>query len=130
MPTIDERIAELERKLRQEKAKKQQIEARRRAVEQRRPRTEDTRRKVLVGAIVLARVERGDWPRAKFLDMLDKALTRPDDRALFDLPAAAPAAPAVPAVPMSEPPPKRRRPVPDLSLLDGDAPELPLTGKD
>jgi len=53
-------------------------------------RSRDTRRKVLVGAVILARVERGEWPREKLLALLDTALTRPDERALFDLPPQSP----------------------------------------
>jgi superfamily I DNA and RNA helicase len=87
MATIDERIAALETKLKQEKAKKQQIEARKRAAESKVKRSIDTRRKILVGAAILAKVERGEWPQEKLLAMLDASLTRIDDRALFDLPA-------------------------------------------
>ena len=87
MATIDERIAALEAKLRQEKARKQQIEARKRAAESKLRRSQDTRRKILVGAAILAKVERGEWPREKLLALLDATLTRTDDRALFDLPA-------------------------------------------
>lgn len=89
MASIEERIAMLEAKLRQEKAKKQRIEARKRATESKKKRSEDTRRKILVGATILAKVERGEWPHDKLLAMLDSALTRSDDRALFDLPAPA-----------------------------------------
>lgn len=84
MATIDERIAALEEKLKQEKAKKQKIEARKRAAELQKKRSDDTRRKILVGAAVLAKVDRGEWPKEKLLSMLDNALTRPEDRALFD----------------------------------------------
>ncbi len=87
MPTIEERIAALEARLKQEKAKLQKIEARRRAMEAKRTRQQDTRRKILVGAAILAKVERGAWPKEKLLAMMDAVLTRPDDRALFDLPA-------------------------------------------
>ena len=87
MATIEERIAALETKLKQEKAKKQQIEARKRAAESKAKRSQDTRRKILVGAAILAKVERGEWPQDKLLALLDASLTRPDDRALFDLPA-------------------------------------------
>ena len=86
MATVDERIAALEAKLKQEKAKKQQIEARKRAAEQKQKRANDTRRKVLVGAVILAKVERGEWPEEKLLATMDEALTRADDRALFGLP--------------------------------------------
>ncbi|MEW6569369.1 MAG: mobilization protein [Chloroflexota bacterium] len=88
MATIEERIAALEAKLKQEKAKKQQIEARKRAAESKKKRSDETRRKILVGAAILAKVERGEWPQEKLLAMLDASLTRADDRALFDLPAA------------------------------------------
>ncbi len=85
MKPIDQTISDLEEKLRQAKAKKQQIDAIKRAADQKRKRTEDTRKKVLVGAVVLARVERGEWPADKFQDMMNNALTRDDDRGLFGL---------------------------------------------
>ena len=89
MATIENTIASLEAKLKQAKAKKQQIEARKRALETKEERAKDTRRKILVGAAILTKVERGEWPRDKLLAMLDSALTRTDDRALFDLPEIA-----------------------------------------
>ena len=85
MTAIEDTIATLETKLRQAKAKKQQIEARKRALEAKEKRAQDTRRKILVGATILAKVERGEWPQDKLLKMLDTALTRTDDRALFGL---------------------------------------------
>ena len=93
MATIEERIAALETKLKQEKAKKQQIEARKRAAESKAKRSIDTRRKILVGAAILDKVERGEWPQDNLLAMLDASLTRADDRALFDLPAPKPEQP-------------------------------------
>lgn len=46
----------------------------------------DRERKVmLVGEAVLRRVERGDWSEEEFRQMMDDALSRPADRALFDL---------------------------------------------
>ena len=88
MATIENTIASLEAKLKQAKAKKQQIESRKRVLETKEERAKDTRRKILVGAAILAKVERGEWPRDKLLTMLDSALTRSDDRALFSLPEA------------------------------------------
>ena len=88
MVAIDDTIATLEAKLKQAKAKKQQIEARKRAIDRKRTRSEDTRRKILVGAAVLGRVERGEWPEASLLTMLDATLIRADDRALFGLSTA------------------------------------------
>lgn len=84
--TIDERIAALEARLKQEKAMKQKIEARKRAAESKIKRSHDTRRKILIGAAILAKIERGEWPQDKLREMLDSTLTRPDDRALFNLP--------------------------------------------
>lgn len=86
MATIDERIAALETKLKQERAKKQKIEARLKAAEQKRKRTEDTRRKILAGALVMELMEQDQQTRQKFLARLDRYLTRADDRALFGLP--------------------------------------------
>ena len=86
MPSIEDTIAALEDKLKQAKARKQLVEARKRAIVQKLERRQDTRRKVLVGAVILARVERGEWPKDKLLALLDSHLTREDDRALFGLP--------------------------------------------
>lgn len=93
MASIDDTITALEAKLKQAKAKRQQIEARKRAAESKAKRSQDTRRKILVGAAILAKVERGEWPQDKLLALLDASLTRADDRALFDLPAAQPEQP-------------------------------------
>lgn len=49
-------------------------------------RKEDTRRKVLIGAAILAKIEAGEWSRDKLTRLLDGYLKRDDDRALFDLP--------------------------------------------
>jgi hypothetical protein len=86
MGNIDTRIDALQQRLKQLKVKQHRIEARKRSVESRKVRREDLRRKILVGAIVLAKVERGEIPRATLDEWLDGALTRDDDRALFELP--------------------------------------------
>jgi hypothetical protein len=98
MDTIDSRIEAAKQKLKQLTAQKQQIEARKRTAESKRKRTEDTRRKILIGAAILAKVDRGEWPRSRLLAMMNLTLTRPDDRALFDLPHRA----ADPIVPMAD----------------------------
>ncbi len=85
---LDDRITGLEEKLRQLKARQARTEARKRALLSRRVRKDDTRRKILAGAIVLAKVEAGELDRALFRQWLDQALTRADDRALFELPPA------------------------------------------
>jgi hypothetical protein len=78
-------ISVLEEKLRQLKAREQAAEARRRSLESRRKRKDDTRRKILVGAIVLAKVEQGEFSQERLQSWLDAALTRADDRGLFGL---------------------------------------------
>ncbi len=87
MAGIDDTIETLETKLKQAKARKQQLEARKRAIDSKKNRANDTRRKILVGAAILAKVDRGEWPKARLLDMMNQTLTRLDDRALFDLDA-------------------------------------------
>lgn len=81
-----QRVKDLEEKLKQAKALKQKVEARAKAAKNQQKRAADTRRKILVGAAILAKVERGEWPKDKMLEMMSQQLTRTDDRLLFDLP--------------------------------------------
>jgi hypothetical protein len=78
MPTRLELLLEKEAQL---KAQIQQAKAAERTLEKKR----DTRRKILIGAAVLARVERGEWPKQDLKLMMDGFLTRPHERELFDL---------------------------------------------
>jgi hypothetical protein len=80
---LDERITGLEVQLKQLRTRQQRIEARKRALLSRRERAADTRRKILVGAIVLAKVEQGELDAGLLRGWLDAALTRDDDRRLF-----------------------------------------------
>ena len=86
MPGIDDRIADLEKRLKQAKALKQQQVTRERAAEKKRQRSDDTRRKILVGAVMRAKVDHGEWLKERLREWMDKALTRADDRTLFGLP--------------------------------------------
>jgi hypothetical protein len=88
MPKLDDQISTLQEKLNQLKLRQQHQDARKRAVEALRERKAETRRKILVGGMVLAKVEQGEIDPQLFRRWLDQALTRADDRALFDLPAA------------------------------------------
>ncbi|HEY6457808.1 MAG TPA: mobilization protein [Steroidobacteraceae bacterium] len=74
---------ELRRKLEQLKARRERIDARLHYLASKQARRADTRRKILVGAIILAQLERGEIDQRNFRAMLDKTLTRADDRALF-----------------------------------------------
>jgi hypothetical protein len=87
MPKLDERIATLQTRLQHLKAQQQRTAARQKSIESRRSRKEDTRRKILAGAIVLAKLDQGEFDKGQFYRWLDEALTRLDDRALFDLTA-------------------------------------------
>ena len=86
MPKLDERITTLETKLKQLKARQARIEARKRALLSRQARKGDTRRKILIGATILARIDRHELDHADLEAWLDAHLTREDDRALFELP--------------------------------------------
>ena len=79
-----DRIAQLEDKLRQLKERQQAVEARQRTLESRRKRKDDTRRKILVGAIVLAKVEQGELDPGQLRRWLDQALTRVDIGVCFN----------------------------------------------
>jgi len=83
---LDDRISTLEQRLKQLKAQQQQLTQRRRTFESRQARKEDTRRKILAGSIVLAKIEQGALDGAVFQKWMDEGLTRADDRALFKLP--------------------------------------------
>lgn len=82
-----ERIQALEVKLKQLKVVQQRKEARARSVALHRSRRDELRRKILVGAIVLAKVEDGEIEEKTLKQWLDPAVTRPEDRALFNLEA-------------------------------------------
>ena len=76
-----ERIAELEQQ-------KQQIVnriTRLRTVESTKARKIDTRRKILAGACVLDRADKDQASARHLREILDDFLTKPQDRALFDL---------------------------------------------
>lgn len=73
----DTRLAELK------DARKATAKASRQAYRQ--SKEDHARRVALVGETVLRMVERGEWDLAEFTAMMDEALTRPAERALFDL---------------------------------------------
>lgn len=86
MPTTDQQIASLTRQIEQAQAKKRKLLARQRAVEQKASRAADTRRKILVGALVLSKLddpEHGERFRSFLQRELHAFLTREDDRVLF-----------------------------------------------
>src|SRR5271167_2937249 len=72
-------------KLEQLKVRQLRLENRIRYLASRQARRDETRRKILIGAVILAKIERGEFDEKKLRAMLDSALTRKDDRALFGL---------------------------------------------
>jgi hypothetical protein len=74
-------------KLEQLKVRQRRLENRIRYLASRQARRDETRRKILIGAVILAKIERGEFEEKKLRAMLDSALTRKDDRALFGLDA-------------------------------------------
>lgn len=93
MASFEEKIAAAEKRAQEAAKQVRQLKARRDMVEARKlqsllkgQRADDTRRKILVGALVLDMMERDETTRQRFMDRLDKYLTRSDDRALFQLP--------------------------------------------
>ena len=87
MPKVSDkdRIAALETKLKQLKAVQLRKEAKARSVALHRTRREEMRRKFLVGAVVLAKVEAGEIEEGTLKRWLRPALTKAEDRALFGL---------------------------------------------
>lgn len=80
-PSAKDKLAALEDRRAKVNAEIRRIKAQ----ESKKQRQEDTRRKILIGSAVLARVKSGEWPEDKMLEMLDRYLTKERDRALFDL---------------------------------------------
>ena len=88
--TAQQELTDAERRLSQLKARQERVESRLRYLQSAKARKDETRRKILAGAILLAKVEAGEFESRTIKRWLDKALTRKDDRALFGLPAVLP----------------------------------------
>jgi hypothetical protein len=85
LPKLDEQISVLQERLTQLKLRQQRVDARKRAIESQRERKLETRRRLLVGTLVLAKIRDGELDPALLRSWLDSTLTRASDRALFDL---------------------------------------------
>jgi len=97
MPKLDEQISTLQHKFQQLKLRQQRVEARQQSVKAERERKAETRRKILVGGIVLGKWREGLLDARQLQEWLDQALTRADDRELFGLPVNDSPAPVVEA---------------------------------
>jgi hypothetical protein len=50
-----------------------------------RKRKDDTRRKILLGAAMMKKIEDGSWQQARMLALMDEFLDKTHDRELFEL---------------------------------------------
>lgn len=80
------KLAELMKKEAELKAQIQAIKARESEEERKR----DTRRKILIGGVILSKVKRGEWDQEKLQSLLNNELKADRDRELFGLPFLAP----------------------------------------
>lgn len=71
---LEEKRAKVNAQIQREKVRLSQAERKR-----------DTRRKILVGSIILTQVERGEISRENLMKLLDERLEREQDRELFGL---------------------------------------------
>lgn len=83
MSKLEERIAATEQRLKSLKAEHARSVTRQRARDAKQDRQDTLRRKILVGAVVLELVERGEIEGSVLAKWLEGALTREEDRALF-----------------------------------------------
>ena len=93
----DARVEALEKRLMQAREQRRMAIRRQKVRDAKAERRRETRRKILVGALVLERVKRGAWPldAVGYRKMLNEGLKRDDDRELFGLsPLPAPESPA------------------------------------
>ncbi|MBP2666754.1 MAG: hypothetical protein H6Q76_1734 [Firmicutes bacterium] len=86
MATLADRIKAAEQKLTKMREQKRAADALQEARNRKKERSDETRRKILAGAAALAEPGLNDL----VLEALTRRLTRADDRALFNLPAAPP----------------------------------------
>lgn len=84
--SLNLKIAEQEKKLKQLKEQKAQAERRARAAEKKRLRANDTRRKILLGAWLFEMIKQGKLSREWVKTNIDPFLKRNNDRELFELP--------------------------------------------
>lgn len=83
------KIEAQQEKLRQLKEQKAKAERRARAAIKKQERAKDTRRKILLGAMLLEKIKRGDTDVNQIRADLDPFLKRNADRELFGLPPLA-----------------------------------------
>lgn len=82
---LNDKIQKQQERLKQLKAQKQALEAKEKKRVAEQQRKEDTRKKILLGAYLLKKMEESEANRQRILAELDEYLIEPRDRALFGL---------------------------------------------
>ena len=85
MANLDDQISTLQQRLLKLKLRQQRSDARAAAIKTVRERKAETRRRILVGALVLQKMQVGEIDRRQIVDWLDHSLRGASDRALFGL---------------------------------------------
>lgn len=83
--TMSDKIKAAEEKLAKLKAEKRKADARQKALGSKAARTADTRKKILLGAVVMSNIAAGNLDKATIYKLLESGLVKNADRALFDL---------------------------------------------
>jgi len=82
---LEERKGQIEKKLRQEREAITRAKRREHAKILNRNRKDETRRKILLGAAMLKKIEDGSWDKKRMLALMDGFLEKARDRELFGL---------------------------------------------
>ena len=85
MAKLDEQISTLQERLTQLKLRQQRADTRKRALDSVRERKAETRRKILIGALIMGKASTGEMDPTLLRGWLDQTLTGTADRALFGL---------------------------------------------
>ena len=85
MAKIDDTIEKIKKELKQAQERKKKMQARTLSAELKSQRSKDTRKKILLGAFLMERMEKNPDYAAKVMLGFGDYLKRDDDRALFGL---------------------------------------------
>lgn len=82
---LKNRIQSMEERLKKLRIQERQLDQRLKTIESQKTRREETRKKIIAGAIMLHEMNTDPSLKAIFLQKLDTMLTKPSDRKLFNL---------------------------------------------
>lgn len=84
--SIRAKIESIEERLKQLRTQERELSNRLKTIDSQKMRKDETRKKIIVGAITLAEMEKDLSLRNIFIEKLHSILVKPSDRALFNLP--------------------------------------------